>query len=153
MEKEKHAPVIKWGIAFTFFAPVKREAQGYKILIQVHFVKTIIFSSNNCFLIIHIQCIKRGVSISKFSHLGRMAANKILVHLPLWPRGHMAATPNHPLITTLITPLKPKNNLVSMWNILIFICFTKFNDWHEINDKKNQKCIGVNRECSSQAVT
>ena len=28
-----------------------------------------------------------GVAISKFSRRGREAVNKILVYLPLWPRG------------------------------------------------------------------
>ena len=45
-----------------------------------------------------------GVSISKFSRRGRVAANIFLVYLPLWARGRMATTPKKPLTPIVSRP-------------------------------------------------
>ena len=37
-----------------------------------------------------------GLSILKFQRRGRVAANKMLVNLPSWQRGRVAATPQNP---------------------------------------------------------
>ena len=83
-------------------------------------------------LLVQNYQLNKEVPISKFSRRGRVAARRQNFFMSTYPCGRVAAW-LQPLIKPLThivgsllyvtpnNPQKPQNNLIGMWNILIFI--------------------------------